>query len=72
MYLWPSGEVKNFYHVLRVSEKLLARHLAEIVHLQSTRLFHNIIISVVGPEIDRKKKKPWLTLQMFSTESVNQ
>lgn len=48
--------MKNVYHVLRVSEKLLARHLAEVVNLQPTRLFHYVVIRVVGPESISMKK----------------
>lgn len=54
-----------FYHVLRVPEKLLARHAAEVVHLQSTWLFHNIVIRVVGPESIYIKKKSSLILQLL-------
>lgn len=41
---------KIFYHVLRVFVKLVARHLAKVVHLQATWLMCNIIIRVVGPD----------------------
>lgn len=40
----------NCYHVLGVSENLLAGHLAELVHLQSAWLLHYVVVSVVGPE----------------------
>lgn len=40
----------NRYHVLGVSENLLAGHLAEVVHLQSAGLLHHVVISIVGPE----------------------
>lgn len=50
VYTVPPEKVMNFYHVLRVSEKLLARHRTEVVQLQSTWLLHHIIIRVVGPE----------------------
>lgn len=43
-------KVTNCYHVLGVSENLLAGHLAEVVHLQSAGLLHHVVISVVGPE----------------------
>lgn len=42
--------MKNIYQVLRISEELLARHLAEVVNPQSATLLHHIVIRVVFPE----------------------
>lgn len=45
-----SMQVNNIYQVLRISEELLARHLAEVANRQSATLLHHIVISVVFPE----------------------
>lgn len=45
-----STQAKSIYQVLGISEELLARHLTEVVNLQSATLLHHIVVRVVFPE----------------------
>lgn len=51
----------NIYQVLRISEKLLARHLTEVVNLQSATLLHHVVIRVVLPGSIKKNSHLHLT-----------
>lgn len=47
--IFPLKYVFFFYHVLSVPKHLLPGHLAQVDHMQTTRLFHNVVIKIISP-----------------------